>query len=178
MSLRNYLINQSLWPQHLKLSWMSSYIFIILTEFCCHYFFHFYNLHLSNHISLYLSTIVHIRGYIDIWIWLYIRLCDDFRIWLGHPVIPFPQFGSSFATFRPAHCFNDSIRPHSYILPASPSYNQSPGSNSPSPTSKIPYWKVCFSFWPFGQPLFALLCSVILCKTLLVLICLFFPHPI
>ncbi|KAI2653462.1 Protein MTSS 2 [Labeo rohita] len=55
----------------------------------------------------------------------------------GSPTI----FGSSFATFRPAHCFNDSIRPHSYILPASPSYNQSPGSNSPSPTSKIPYWK-------------------------------------
>ncbi|XP_051953163.1 protein MTSS 2-like isoform X2 [Xyrauchen texanus] len=55
----------------------------------------------------------------------------------GSPTI----FGSSFATFRPAHCFNDSIRPHSYILPASPSYNQSPGSNSPSPTSKVSYWK-------------------------------------
>ncbi|XP_058607798.1 MTSS I-BAR domain containing 2a isoform X1 [Onychostoma macrolepis] len=55
----------------------------------------------------------------------------------GSPTI----FGSSFATFRPAHCFNESIRPHSYILPASPSYNQSPGSNSPSPTSKISYWK-------------------------------------
>ncbi|KAG1937000.1 MTSS1-like protein [Pimephales promelas] len=55
----------------------------------------------------------------------------------GSPTI----FGSSFATFRPAHCFNDSIRPHSYILPASPTYNQSPGSNSPSPTSKVPYWK-------------------------------------
>ncbi|XP_016336486.1 MTSS1-like protein isoform X1 [Sinocyclocheilus anshuiensis] len=55
----------------------------------------------------------------------------------GSPTI----FGSSFATFRPAHYFNDSIRPHSYILPASPSYNQSPGSNSPSPTPKIPYWK-------------------------------------
>nr|XP_055029464.1 MTSS I-BAR domain containing 2a isoform X1 [Misgurnus anguillicaudatus] len=55
----------------------------------------------------------------------------------GSPTI----FGSSFATFRPAHCFNDSIRAHSYILPASPSYNQSPGSNSPSPTSKVSYWK-------------------------------------
>ncbi|XP_051580017.1 protein MTSS 2-like isoform X1 [Myxocyprinus asiaticus] len=55
----------------------------------------------------------------------------------GSPTV----FGSSFATFRPAHCFNDSIRPHSYILPASPSYNQSPGSNSPSPISKVPYWK-------------------------------------
>lgn len=88
-------------------------------------------------------------------------LCAVFCVWLGHPVIPFPQFGSSFATFRPAHCFNDSVRPHSYILPASPSYNQSPGSNSPSPTSKISYWKVCFSFWPFGQLLFALLSSVI-----------------
>ncbi|XP_042631385.1 protein MTSS 2-like isoform X2 [Cyprinus carpio] len=52
----------------------------------------------------------------------------------GSPII----FSSSF---RPAHCFNESIRPYSYILPASPSYNQSPGSNSPSPTSKIPYWK-------------------------------------
>ncbi|XP_056333945.1 MTSS I-BAR domain containing 2a isoform X2 [Danio aesculapii] len=55
----------------------------------------------------------------------------------GSPTI----LGSSFATFRPSHCFNESIRPHSYILPASPSYNQSPGSNSPSPTAKIPYWK-------------------------------------
>ncbi|XP_056621846.1 MTSS I-BAR domain containing 2a isoform X2 [Triplophysa dalaica] len=55
----------------------------------------------------------------------------------GSPTI----FGSSFATFRPAHCFNDSIRAHSYILPASPSYNQSPGSNSPSPISKVPHWK-------------------------------------
>nr|AAI71494.1 Si:ch211-15i6.4 protein [Danio rerio] len=55
----------------------------------------------------------------------------------GSPTI----LGSSFATFRPSHCFNESIRPHSYILPASPSYNQSPGSNSPSPTAKVPYWK-------------------------------------
>ncbi|XP_009291775.1 MTSS I-BAR domain containing 2a isoform X1 [Danio rerio] len=55
----------------------------------------------------------------------------------GSPTI----LGSSFATFRPSHCFNESIRPHSYTLPASPSYNQSPGSNSPSPTAKVPYWK-------------------------------------
>ncbi|TRY85216.1 hypothetical protein DNTS_009261 [Danionella cerebrum] len=54
----------------------------------------------------------------------------------GSPTIP----ASSFATFRPAHCFHESIRPHSYILPASP-YNHSPGSNSPSPTAKVPYWK-------------------------------------
>ncbi|KAG9273087.1 MTSS1-like protein isoform X2 [Astyanax mexicanus] len=50
-------------------------------------------------------------------------------------------FGSSFATFRPAHTYNGSIRPLSFIAPASPSFNHSPGSNSPSPTSKVPHWK-------------------------------------
>lgn len=58
--------------------------------------------------------------------------------------IPSPQFGSSFATFRPAHTYNGSIRPLSFVAPASPSFNYSPGSNSPSPTSKVPHWKVCF----------------------------------
>ncbi|KAI4904448.1 hypothetical protein NFI96_001667 [Prochilodus magdalenae] len=50
-------------------------------------------------------------------------------------------FGSSFATFRPAHIYNGTIRPLSFIAPASPSFNHSPGSNSPSPTSKVPHWK-------------------------------------
>ncbi|KTF89649.1 hypothetical protein cypCar_00027488 [Cyprinus carpio] len=50
-------------------------------------------------------------------------------------------FGSSFATFRPALSHTGSIRPFSVILPASPPYNRSPGSNTPSPTSKIPCWK-------------------------------------
>uniref|UniRef100_A0A8C1J358 MTSS I-BAR domain containing 2b n=1 Tax=Cyprinus carpio TaxID=7962 RepID=A0A8C1J358_CYPCA len=50
-------------------------------------------------------------------------------------------FGSSFATFRPALSHTGSIRPFSVLLPASPPYNRSPGSNTPSPTSKIPCWK-------------------------------------
>uniref|UniRef100_A0A8C2I7C7 MTSS I-BAR domain containing 2b n=1 Tax=Cyprinus carpio TaxID=7962 RepID=A0A8C2I7C7_CYPCA len=50
-------------------------------------------------------------------------------------------FGSSFATFHPALSHTGSIRPFSVILPASPPYNRSPGSNTPSPTSKIPCWK-------------------------------------
>nr|XP_055064563.1 protein MTSS 2 isoform X3 [Misgurnus anguillicaudatus] len=50
-------------------------------------------------------------------------------------------FGSSFATFRPALSHTGSIRPFSVILPASPPYNHSPGSNTPSPTSKVSCWK-------------------------------------
>ncbi|XP_041918593.1 protein MTSS 2 isoform X3 [Alosa sapidissima] len=50
-------------------------------------------------------------------------------------------FGSSFATFRPALSHTGSIRPFSVILPASPPYNRSPGSNTSSPTSKVPCWK-------------------------------------
>uniref|UniRef100_A0A8C2X1T2 MTSS I-BAR domain containing 2a n=1 Tax=Cyclopterus lumpus TaxID=8103 RepID=A0A8C2X1T2_CYCLU len=51
---------------------------------------------------------------------------------------------SSFGTFRPAFSHTGTIRPLSVILPASPTFNHSPGSNTPSPTSKIPSWKVCF----------------------------------
>ncbi|MCJ8747338.1 hypothetical protein PDJAM_G00152200 [Pangasius djambal] len=50
-------------------------------------------------------------------------------------------FGSSFATFRPALSHTGSIRPFSVILPASPPYSRSPGSNTSSPTSKVPCWK-------------------------------------
>ncbi|XP_068459567.1 MTSS I-BAR domain containing 2a isoform X2 [Clinocottus analis] len=48
---------------------------------------------------------------------------------------------SSFGTFRPAFSHTGTIRPLSVILPASPTFNHSPGSNTPSPTSKIPSWK-------------------------------------
>uniref|UniRef100_A0A3P8VJZ4 MTSS I-BAR domain containing 2a n=1 Tax=Cynoglossus semilaevis TaxID=244447 RepID=A0A3P8VJZ4_CYNSE len=53
------------------------------------------------------------------------------------------QFGScsSFGTFRPAFSHTGTIRPLSVILPASPTFTHSPGSNTPSPTSKIPNWK-------------------------------------
>lgn len=68
-----------------------------------------------------------------------------------------PQFGScsSFGTFRPAFSHTGTIiRPLSVILPASPTFNHSPGSNTPSPTSKVPSWKVCFHlqfcFWVFS----------------------------
>lgn len=59
-----------------------------------------------------------------------------------------PQFGSSFATFRPALSHSGSTRPFSVILPvpASPPYNRPPGSSSSSPTSKVPIWKVCSPF--------------------------------
>ncbi|KAK5867725.1 hypothetical protein PBY51_012190 [Eleginops maclovinus] len=48
---------------------------------------------------------------------------------------------SSFGTFRPAFSHTGTIRPLSVILPVSPTFNHSPGSNTPSPTSKIPSWK-------------------------------------
>ncbi|CAL8358064.1 unnamed protein product [Lota lota] len=48
---------------------------------------------------------------------------------------------SSFGTFRPAFSYTGTIRPLSVILPASPTFNHSPGSNTPSPTSKVPSWK-------------------------------------
>ncbi|XP_075875511.1 MTSS I-BAR domain containing 2a isoform X1 [Nelusetta ayraudi] len=49
---------------------------------------------------------------------------------------------SSFGTFRPAFSHSGTIiRPLSVILPASPTFNHSPGSNTPSPTSKVPSWK-------------------------------------
>ncbi|XP_075994457.1 MTSS I-BAR domain containing 2a isoform X1 [Genypterus blacodes] len=48
---------------------------------------------------------------------------------------------SSFGTFRPAFSLTGTIRPLSVILPASPTFNHSPGSNTPSPTSKVPSWK-------------------------------------
>lgn len=59
-----------------------------------------------------------------------------------------PQFGTSFATFRPALSHSGSTRPLSVILPvpASPPYTRLPGSSSSSPTSKVPMWKVCFPF--------------------------------
>ncbi|XP_056603543.1 protein MTSS 2 isoform X3 [Triplophysa dalaica] len=49
-------------------------------------------------------------------------------------------FGSSFATFRPALSHTGSIRPFFVILPASPPFNRSPGSNTPSPTSCWKDW--------------------------------------
>ncbi|RVE72229.1 hypothetical protein OJAV_G00059920 [Oryzias javanicus] len=49
---------------------------------------------------------------------------------------------SSFGTFRPpAFSHTGTIRPLSVILPSSPTFNHSPGSNDPSPTSKVPSWK-------------------------------------
>ncbi|XP_055365582.1 MTSS I-BAR domain containing 2a isoform X4 [Betta splendens] len=48
---------------------------------------------------------------------------------------------SSFGTFRPAFSHTATTRPLSVILPASPTFNHSPGSNTPSPTSKVPSWK-------------------------------------
>ncbi|XP_054631738.1 MTSS I-BAR domain containing 2a isoform X1 [Dunckerocampus dactyliophorus] len=48
---------------------------------------------------------------------------------------------SSFGTFRPAFSHTGAIRPLSVILPVSPAFNHSPGSNTPSPTSKVPSWK-------------------------------------
>ncbi|XP_030222100.1 MTSS I-BAR domain containing 2a isoform X1 [Gadus morhua] len=48
---------------------------------------------------------------------------------------------SSFGTFRPAFSYTGPMRPLSVILPASPTFNHSPGSNTPSPTSKVPSWK-------------------------------------
>uniref|UniRef100_H3CSG5 MTSS I-BAR domain containing 2a n=1 Tax=Tetraodon nigroviridis TaxID=99883 RepID=H3CSG5_TETNG len=49
---------------------------------------------------------------------------------------------SSFGTFRPAFSHTGTIiRPLSVILPASPTFKHSPGSNTPSPTSKVPSWK-------------------------------------
>ncbi|XP_036440190.1 protein MTSS 2 isoform X2 [Colossoma macropomum] len=62
-------------------------------------------------------------------------------------------FGSSFATFRPALSHTGSIRPFSVILPASPPYNRSPGSNTSSPTSKVPCWKDWSKAGPHEQPL-------------------------
>ncbi|KAJ7985826.1 hypothetical protein DPEC_G00344510 [Dallia pectoralis] len=62
-------------------------------------------------------------------------------------------FGSSFATFRPALSHSGSTRPLSVILPASPPYNRSPGSNTSSPTSKVPCWKDWSKTGPHEQPL-------------------------
>ncbi|XP_055776648.1 protein MTSS 2-like isoform X1 [Salvelinus fontinalis] len=65
--------------------------------------------------------------------------------------------GSSFATFRPALSHTGSIRPLSVILPASPPYNYSPGSNTTSPTSKVPCWKDWSKSGSYEQPLAATL---------------------
>ncbi|XP_070303474.1 protein MTSS 2-like [Salvelinus sp. IW2-2015] len=65
--------------------------------------------------------------------------------------------GSSFATFRPALSHTGSIRPLSVILPASPPYNYSPGSNTTSPTSKVPCWKDWSKAGSYEQPLAATL---------------------
>ncbi|XP_038873708.1 protein MTSS 2-like [Salvelinus namaycush] len=48
---------------------------------------------------------------------------------------------SSFGTFRSTLSYTGSVRPLSGILPGSPTFNRSPGSNTPSPTSKVPSWK-------------------------------------
>ncbi|KAM7414203.1 hypothetical protein PAMA_019157 [Pampus argenteus] len=71
----------------------------------------------------------------------------DYYSWmlstLTQTCLSVPQFGScsSFGTFRPAFSHTGTIRPLSVILPASPTFNHSPGSNTPSPTSKVPSWK-------------------------------------
>ncbi|KAK1802222.1 hypothetical protein P4O66_021887, partial [Electrophorus voltai] len=62
-------------------------------------------------------------------------------------------FASSFATFRPALSHAGTVRPFSVILPASPPYNRSPGSNTSSPTSKVPCWKDWSKAGPHEQPL-------------------------
>lgn len=71
-----------------------------------------------------------------------LSLSDDMTVSL------IPQFGTSFATFRPAFSHSGSTRPLSVILPVpeSPPYNRPPGSSSSSPTSKVPIWKVCSPF--------------------------------
>lgn len=80
-----------------------------------------------------------------------------------------PQFGScsSFGTFRPAFSHTGTIRPLSVILPASPTFNHSPGSNTPSPTSKIPSWKVCFHLQFYFLFLLLLSCVLWPSRTLL-----------
>ncbi|XP_018613507.1 protein MTSS 2-like isoform X2 [Scleropages formosus] len=62
-------------------------------------------------------------------------------------------FGSAFATFRPALSHAGSTRPLSVPLPASPPYKRSPGSNTSSPTSKIPCWKDWSKVGTYEQPL-------------------------
>lgn len=65
---------------------------------------------------------------------------------LTQTCLSIPQFGScsSFGTFRSTLSYTGSVRPLSSILPGSPTFNRSPGSNTPAPTSKVPSWKVCF----------------------------------
>lgn len=83
---------------------------------------------------------------------------------LTQTCLSIPQFGScsSFGTFRPAFSHTGTIRPLSVILPASPTFNHSPGSNTPSPTSKVPSWKVCFHLqiflWVLSFETLLLLC--------------------
>lgn len=89
---------------------------------------------------------------------------------LTQTCLSIPQFGScsSFGTFRPAFSHTGTIRPLSVILPASPTFNHSPGSNTPSPTSKVPSWKVCFHlqillwvlFWDFVASLLLVFCCL------------------
>uniref|UniRef100_A0A665V7S5 MTSS I-BAR domain containing 2a n=1 Tax=Echeneis naucrates TaxID=173247 RepID=A0A665V7S5_ECHNA len=85
-------------------------------------------------------------------------MVSDMLSTLTQTFLSVPQFGScsSFGTFRPAFSHTGTIRPLSVILPASPTFNHSPGSTTPSPTSKVPSWKVCFDlqfyFW-HGEPL-------------------------
>uniref|UniRef100_A0A8C5FY83 MTSS1-like protein n=1 Tax=Gouania willdenowi TaxID=441366 RepID=A0A8C5FY83_GOUWI len=81
-----------------------------------------------------------------------------------------PTFGScsSFGTFRPAFSLTGTIRPLSVILPASPTFNHFPGSNTPSPTSKVPSWKV-WLYVEFHMEMFAHIYEV-LCM------CVFFKH--
>ena len=78
--------------------------------------------------------------------WLSLYLSSSFSDDMTMSLIP--QFGTSFATFRPALSHSGSTRPLSVILPvpASPPYNCPPGSSSSSPTSKVPMWKVCSPF--------------------------------
>ncbi|MEQ2261650.1 hypothetical protein XENORESO_013525 [Xenotaenia resolanae] len=76
------------------------------------------------------------------------------------------QFGSSFATFRPALSYSGSTRPFSVILPvpASPPYIRPLGSSSTSPTSKVPMWKVCCPCTALIFQFHLLLCSSWMCS--------------
>lgn len=85
--------------------------------------------------------------------WLFMTATVQFDVdyswmWstLTQTYLSIPQYGScsSFGTFRPAFSHTGTIRPLSVIVPASPTFTHSPGSNNPSPTSKVPSWKVCF----------------------------------
>ncbi|MGH0142861.1 UNVERIFIED_CONTAM: hypothetical protein FKN15_000440 [Acipenser sinensis] len=63
------------------------------------------------------------------------------------------QFGSSFATFRPALSLTGSIRPLSVILPVPPPHNRPPGTDTYTPSSMVPCWKDWSKPGPYDQPM-------------------------